>query len=133
MTGHNLTKEEVRRKYIRSATFYLDVLAVIPLEILAPLFANPWRSVSVLRLNRLLKQCKVCMNDVIFAKYMYLWTVKLHSFCSYTAYVLHLKNFQYCFEENVQNALSLLYVSEMLKFMQWALDAPTRPAPAMPA
>jgi len=62
LTGHSLTKEEIRKKYIRSATFYLDALAVLPTEILAPVFSNPWRYVAILKLNRLLKMWKVCMH-----------------------------------------------------------------------
>ena len=62
LTGHNLTKEEIRKKYTRSATFYLDMLAILPTEIFAPVFSDPWRYVAILKLNRLLKMWKVCMH-----------------------------------------------------------------------
>ena len=68
-----MTREEIRRSYIWSATFYLDVLAVLPTEIFAPAFDNPWRSVTILKLNRLLKIWKVCV--VCISRYMVVYHI----------------------------------------------------------
>ena len=57
--GTSVTQKDIRGKYIRSVTFYLDVMAVLPLEIFAPVFSNPWESVPGLKLNRVLKLWKV--------------------------------------------------------------------------
>lgn len=57
--GTSITQKDIRGKYIRSVTFYLDVMAVLPLEIFAPAFPNPWESVPALKLNRVLKLWKV--------------------------------------------------------------------------
>ena len=57
--GTSGKQKEIRANYVRSITFYLDVMAVLPLEIFAPAFSNPWKSVPVLKLNRLLKLWKV--------------------------------------------------------------------------
>ena len=57
--GVDIIQKDIRRNYIRSITFYMDVMAVLPLEIFAPAFSNPWEFVLVLKLNRLLKLWKV--------------------------------------------------------------------------
>jgi len=62
LTGHNVTQKEIRNKYIRSATFYLDVLAVLPIEVFAPAFNDSYHYISVLKVNRFLKLWKVRMN-----------------------------------------------------------------------
>ena len=54
---------------MRSITFYLDIMAVLPLEIFAPAFSDPWEFVLVLKLNRLLKLWKVkdvCTCTLLF-------------------------------------------------------------------
>ena len=61
MTGK---QTEIRANYIRSITFYLDVMAILPLEIFAPAFSNPWEFLPVLKLNRLLKLWKVICTYV---------------------------------------------------------------------
>ena len=57
--GTSGKQKEIRANYIRSINFYLDVMAVLPLEIFAPAFSDPWKAVPVLKLNRLLKLWKV--------------------------------------------------------------------------
>ena len=59
--GVGAIQKDIRTNYIQSITFYLDIIAVLPLEIFAPAFSNPWEFVLVLKLNRLLKLWKV--ND----------------------------------------------------------------------
>ena len=64
--GTGVTQKDIRGNYMRSITFYLDVIAVLPLEIFAPAFSNPWDSVPALKLNRLLKLWKVNSSTYIW-------------------------------------------------------------------
>ena len=66
-SGVDITQKSIRKEYIRSITFYLDVMSVLPMEIFAPAFSNPWEVVLILKLNRLLKLWKVATAVILRA------------------------------------------------------------------
>ena len=69
--GTSVTQKDIRAKYMRSITFYLDVMAILPLEIFASAFSNPWEFVPALKLNRVLKLWKV-NTTYIYTVHMYI-------------------------------------------------------------
>ena len=81
--------------YIKSFGFILDVLAVLPIEIFALVWGDPWSYVALLRTNRFIKFWKIVSFFSEMEASLYISTAYINVL-KFSVYILTATHFSAC-------------------------------------